>query len=98
MQCEYNPYQQTTQQLTQGSQPNVNEKKPKKYQEKIQKYIKAIQSDSAESILRDILEENERIRKEIDTLRSVNAAQKREYDEFRAMLLSDRISNCSLTN
>lgn len=67
--------------------------KPRKYQERIAAYIQRVKSDNHQFIMEDLIEENQKLRKEIDMMRNVNTSLKREFDEFRETLLQDRISN-----
>lgn len=74
---------------------NVVDKKPTKVtrKQRINKYIQRLHDDSLEMVLEDVLKENQRLKRELETLRIAQASQKREYDDLMHALLQDRLRN-----
>lgn len=70
------------------------EKKPKKVekrQDKIKRIIKQINEDSITDVMRDILIENKRLAKDLETLRIQNISLKKDHDGLHHALLRDRL-------
>ena len=72
------------------------EKKPKKVNAKITKYLVRCSDDNTNKLIEDQVEEIKRLEKELDTVRGVDAAIKRECDEFRRQMLEDRLKNLKI--
>ena len=78
----------------QTHQNKVAEKKPKKVekrQDKIKRIIKQINEDSITDVMRDILIENKRLARDLETLRIQNTSLKKDYDGLHHALLRDRL-------
>lgn len=75
------------------SKKSRKEKKPCKTtrKQRTQKYIMKIQNDSLEQVVGDILDENKRLRRDIETLRIQNTSLRREHEELIHALLADRL-------
>lgn len=71
------------------------EKKPRKpaRQQRITKFLQRAEKDNLEWLNEDLIEENKRLVKELETVRNVNAAIQKELSDFRMQLFSDRIAN-----
>lgn len=71
------------------------ERKPSKVtrKQRIANYIYRLKDDNIEQVMEDILKENQRLKRELETLRVAQATQKREYDELMHALLQDRLKN-----
>ena len=84
--------------FSQESEDNKKEiKKPSKTtrKQRITQYVHKIHEDSLEKVVRDVLEENVKLRKEIESLRVANVSLKRDMDELTHALLQDRLKNQS---
>lgn len=66
--------------------------KPKK-PVKSAKWVKCLSEDDPQQLLLSVFEENERLKKEIDNLKKVNFAIKKEMDELTSRLLQERYDN-----
>lgn len=81
---------QTDPQLS-AEKKNTTERKAK---QRIDKCMAALRvHDDYEKFIRDLQEENERLRKEGETTRNVASAYKRELEEFRAEFAKFRFQN-----
>lgn len=70
--------------------PQIKQKK-KGPKERITRLVKRINGDSIQELYEDILEENLRLKKELDRERSLNLSTTKELDELRFNLLQDRM-------
>lgn len=70
-------------------------KKPSKStrKQRVTQFIKKINEDNMQQVTKDVLIENKRLRKEIESLRVANASLKREYEELMHSILKDRLKN-----
>ena len=70
-------------------------KKPSKTtrRQRVNQFIHKINEDTLDQVVKDILEENVRLRKEIESLRVQNVSLKREHEELIHALLQDRLKN-----
>ena len=68
-------------------------KKPQKTtrKQRTQRYLMKVNNDSREIVLADILDENKRLRRELENLRVANTSLKREHEELTHALLADRL-------
>lgn len=76
------------------SHNKIAEKKPKKVekrQDKIKRIIKQINEDSITDVMRDILIENKRLARDLETLRVQNISLKKDHDCLYHALLRDRL-------
>ena len=82
---------------SQGSEEKKEAKKPTRTtrKQRVNQFIHKIHEDSMEQVIRDILDENVKLRKEIESLRVANVSLKREMDELTHSLLRDRLMNQS---
>lgn len=82
---------------SQESEEKKEAKKPTKTtrKQRVNQFIHKIHEDSMEQVIRDILDENVKLRKEIESLRVANVSLKREMDELTHSLLRDRLMNQS---
>ena len=73
----------------------VEAKKPQKItrRQRTQRYIMKIKDDNMDQVMNDILNENKRLRRELEALRVANTSLKREYEELTHALLADRLKN-----
>lgn len=80
---------------SQESEEKRDAKKPSKTtrKQRINHFIQKIHEDTLEQVVRDILDENTKLRKEIESLRVANVSLKREMDELTHTLLRDRLMN-----
>ena len=91
--------QPDTPQLSQISKDSEDEnreaKKPSKItrKQRVTNFIKKINEDSLEKVMEDILNENKRLRREVESLRVANTSLKREYEEMMHSILQDRLKN-----
>lgn len=83
--------------FSQESEEKKEAKKPTKTtrKQRVNQFIHKIHEDSLELVIKDILEENAKLRKEIESLRVANVSLKREMDELTHSLLRDRLMNQS---
>lgn len=70
-------------------------KKPSKItrKQRVTKFIKRVNDDSMEKIMEDILNENARLRRELESMRVANTSLKREYEEMMHSIFQDRLKN-----
>ena len=78
---------------SQSSEEKREQKKPVKTtrRQRVSQYIKKINEDNLEQVVKDVLEENTRLRKEIEALRIQNVSLKREHEDLIHALLQDRL-------
>lgn len=71
------------------------DKRPSKTtrKQRVNALIHKINNDSLDLVVSDILNENKRLRRELESLRVQNAGLKREYEELMHSILSDRLNN-----
>ena len=83
--------------FSQESEEKKDVKKPSKTtrKQRVTQFIQKVNNDSLEQVLKDILDENARLRKEIEALRVQNVSLKREQEELMHSLLQDRLKNQS---
>lgn len=83
--------------FSQESEEKKEMKKPIKTtrKQRVTQFVHKIHEDSLEQVVRDILEENVKLRKEIESLRVANVSLKRDMDELTHALLQDRLKNQS---
>lgn len=69
-------------------------KKPRKrgVKERVTNLIARAGSDSIQFLYEDILEENEKLKSDVDKLRGMLSSIQREYDELRQGMLIDRMN------
>lgn len=73
------------------------EKKPKKEPKSIT-FVRKLNNDSIGQLMNDIIEENNILKRQVESLRiQLNNIQK-EYNEFRNEILKDRMINLGLIN
>ena len=76
----------------------ITEKAPKIKREskkkRITNYIKKCSKDDINDVYVDIIDENEKLRKELEKERQLRSAIQNEYDEMRNGLLHDRFMMC----
>ena len=65
---------------------------------RITNYIKRCPKDDIRDVYNDILDENEKMRKELEKERQLRIAIQNEYDELRNGLLHDRVLMCTEDN
>lgn len=80
---------------SQSSEEKREMKKPCKTtrKQRVNQFIRKINDDTIEQVVKDILEENVRLRKEIEALRVQNVSLKREHEELIHAILQDRLKN-----
>lgn len=68
---------------------------PKKYKKTIKnaKWIVALDHDEPKELINTLFEENERLRKELDQIKKINFAIKKEYEDLMARLIEERYNN-----
>lgn len=83
--------------FSQDSEERKETKKPSKTtrKQRISQYVHKVNEDSLEQVMKDILEENSKLRREIESLRVANVSLKREMEELTHCLLQDRLKNQS---
>ena len=83
--------------FSQESEEKKELKKPTKTtrKQRVTQFVHKVHEDSLELVLKDILEENVKLRKEIESLRVQNVSLKRDMDELTHALLQDRLKNQS---
>lgn len=74
--------------------PSIKHKK-KGPKERITRLVRRINGDSIQELYEDILEENTRLKRELDKERNLNILNTREIEELRHNLLHDRLLNLS---
>lgn len=57
------------------------------------KWINSLSNDDPQSLILSIFEENDRLRREIDTLKKINFALKKDIDDLHAKLIHERYEN-----
>lgn len=90
--CNIPDFCQMAQKVSEDSEEN---KKPIKLSRKqrVSQYVKRISDDNMEQVLEDILKENKRLRRELETARIQNTSLRREYEELTHAILRDRLGN-----
>ena len=83
--------------FSQESEEHKQAKKPSKTtrKQRVTQFVHKIHEDSIDLVLKDILDENVKLRKEIESLRVQNVSLKRDMDELTHALLQDRLKNQS---
>ena len=77
----------------------IEEYKPKKNKRKESKaitYVRKIANDNVETLMRDIIEENKILHRQLDSMRLQLNNITKEYNEFRVQLLQDRMTNLGI--
>lgn len=57
------------------------------------KWINSLSNDDPQMLILAIFEENERLRREIDTLKKINFALKKDMDDLHCKLIHERYEN-----
>lgn len=57
------------------------------------KWINSLSNDDPQSLILSIFEENDRLRREIDTLKKINFALKKDIDDLHSKLIHERYEN-----
>lgn len=78
-------------------QPEVQIPKSKKVN-KGSKWINALTEDDPQALILTLFEENNRLRREIDQIKKINFAIKKDMDELHARLIQERYENLYVVN
>ena len=72
--------------------PETQVPKPKK-QAKDAKWINALRSDDPQSLILTLFEENQRLKKELEQIKRVNYAIKKDMEDLNTRLIRERYQN-----
>lgn len=67
--------------------------KQKKQLSKHAKWINALSNDDPQSLILALFEENEKLKKEIDQIKKINFALKKDMDDLHSRLILERYEN-----
>lgn len=67
--------------------------KQKKQFTKHAKWINALSNDDPQSLILALFEENEKLKKEIDQIKKINFALKKDMDDLHSRLILERYEN-----
>lgn len=71
----------------------IKVEKNKKLSTRNAKWIVALDHDEPKDLIRTLFEENERLRRELEQIKKINFAIKKEYEDLSSRLIQERFNN-----